>query len=153
MALKRHSSLQDFSREHHEELLLGWKIKRGLAKGIEADRIARYCKHFYKQYLSKHMEKEEKYIISKLNPSDPDAIKLLKEHQQVKQLIEGLGKDPVNTVDFLKILAQELETHIRYEERVFFSRIQKELDEEVLQTMQPEEDQIKEGTEWNDCFW
>lgn len=153
MPLKRHQSLQDFSREHHEELLLGWKIKRGLAKGIETERIASYCKHFYESYLSKHMEKEEKYIFSKLNPTDPDIIKLLKEHDHVKQLIQGLGQDPINTLDFLKILAQELDKHIRYEERVFFERLQKELDEEVLKKMKPDEEQIKEGMEWEDSFW
>jgi iron-sulfur cluster repair protein YtfE (RIC family) len=153
MPLKRHMSLQDFSREHHEELLLGWKIKRGLAKGIEASRIASYCKHFYEHYLSRHMEKEERYIFSKLNPADPDAVKLRKEHRQVKQIIEGLGQDPINTLDFLKILAHELDTHIRYEERVFFERLQQELNEEVLMTMKPDEEQIKELLEWEDSFW
>lgn len=153
MPLKRHQSLLDFSREHHEELLLGWKIKRGLKKGIEAERIATYCKHFFNNYLSKHMEKEEKYIFSKLDPSDPDIIKLLKEHRHVKELVEGLSRDKFNTAEYLTILAEELEKHIRFEERIFFERIQKELKEELLESMQPEEAQIKEGTEWEDCFW
>lgn len=153
MPLKRHLSFQDFSREHHEELLLGWKIKRGLAKGIDADRIVSYCKHFYTHYLSRHMEKEEKYIFSKLNPADPDVVKLIKEHRQVQQIIEGLGQDSVNTRDFLIILAHELDKHIRYEERVFFERLQKELTEDVLRTMKPDENQIKEELEWEDSFW
>ena len=153
MLLKRHESLRDFSMEHHEELLLSWKIKRGLAKGVALDRIVGYCKHFHDSYLSKHMEKEEKYIFSKLNPSDPDTSKLLKEHAQIKLLIHSLGQDSFNTLDFLRILAQELDNHIRYEERVFVERLQKELDKEVLMKMRPDEEQIKVGMEWEDSMW
>jgi hypothetical protein len=151
-AMLRSSFIQDFSKVHHEEMLLGWRIKRGLAKGIEADRIARFCKHFYKHNLSGHMEKEEKNIFSKLNPNDPVAQKLLQEHQQVRKIIEGLGQDSVNTIDFLIILADELDSHIRTEENVFLDKLEHSFKKQLVESSS-DESLIEEESEWDDCFW
>jgi len=37
--IKRSIALQPLSREHHHGLLLCWKIRTGLKKGIDIDRI------------------------------------------------------------------------------------------------------------------
>jgi len=34
--IKRHNSLQPLSRDHHDGLLLKWKINKGISKGVEA---------------------------------------------------------------------------------------------------------------------
>ncbi len=39
---KRHIALQPLSREHHQGLLLSWKIRKGLSRKIEFDRIQNY---------------------------------------------------------------------------------------------------------------
>ena len=42
MPIKRSEFLKPISREHHHGLLLCWKIRAGLKKGIEPERIKLY---------------------------------------------------------------------------------------------------------------
>ena len=59
--IKRHKAIQPLSREHHQGLLLSWKIRTGLSKGVSTDRIKTYADWFYKTYLIPHFEEEEKH--------------------------------------------------------------------------------------------
>ena len=153
MALKRHESLQGYSREHHDELLLVWKINEGLKKKISIERIIDYCIFHFKEMLSKHMEREEKYILSKLADDDFDKKEILFQHQTIKALFKKLEDSFTNKKELLLEIADKLEKHIRLEERVFFPRIQNDFSEEILKTMRPNESELKECTLWNDPFW
>ena len=153
MALKRYKSLQNYSREHHEELLLVWKIKTGLKRNIESKRIIDYCLHNYKEVLSAHMAREEKYILEGLAETDPDRIKILNDHAMVRNMIDEFLKYPENSSQLLVQFAIELDNHIRFEEREFFPRLQKEMSIDLLNSMQPEEPELKECNTWHDAFW
>src|SRR5690606_32827540 len=84
--LKRHKALQPFSREHHHGLLLSWKIRSGLSKNIELERIKTYADCFFKNQLVPHFELEEKYIFPLLD-SDHELIKrALAEHRRLTRL-------------------------------------------------------------------
>ncbi len=153
MALKRHEALQDYSREHHDELLLVWKINEGLKKNISNNRIIDYCIFHFNEMLSKHMEREEKYILSKLANDDVDKKEILIQHQTIRELFKKLNDSTTNKKELLSEIADKLEKHIRLEERVFFPRIQNDFSEEVLKTMRPNESELKECVLWNDPFW
>ena len=60
--LKRHEALKPISREHHHGLLLCWKIKTGMSKGVELSRIKGSVDYFYQTHLLPHFAMEEKYI-------------------------------------------------------------------------------------------
>ena len=60
--IKRHEAIQSISREHYQGLLFGSKIRMGLKKQIEPDRMAKYAVWFYKEHLIPHFEIEEKYL-------------------------------------------------------------------------------------------
>ncbi len=45
--IKRHETIVQFSREHHYGLLLVWKIKQGIQKNIDPERISSYVLYFF----------------------------------------------------------------------------------------------------------
>ena len=153
MALRRHPALQDYSREHHDELLLVWKIREGLRTGISPQRIIDYCLHHYNELTSLHMRKEEEYILKKLPENDTEKIKILNEHSAIKDLVSQLSKPSADKSKLLSEFANVLEKHIRYEERIFFPKLQKDFNDDILASMEPGEGQIKECEVWKDPFW
>ncbi len=127
--LKRHKALQPLSREHHHGLLLSWKLREGFKKNIEVKRMKTYTNWFFKTHLIPHFEMEEQYIFPLLG-NDNDLIKrALTEHRRLKRLFTN-DKDVSKA---LGLIEEELEQHIRFEERVLFKEIQKIATETQLQ--------------------
>src|ERR1035437_8424440 len=118
--LKRDIALQSLSRDHHHALLLCWKLKSGFLKGISAERIKVYANWFYKNYLVKHFELEEKYFFPILGSEN----KLIKQATEEHKLLSKLFTDNSNVENSLKQIQGELEKHIRFEERTLFKEIQ-----------------------------
>ena len=126
--LKRHKALQPFSREHHHGLLLSWKIRSGISKNVELERIKTYADWFFENQLVPHFELEEKYIFPLLD-SDHELIKrALAEHRRLTRLFA----DTQNIEKSLHKIEEELEQHIRFEERILFPEIQKNATDEQL---------------------
>lgn len=124
--LKRHKALQPLSRDHHQGLLLSWKIRNGVNKNVNPKRIKIYADWFFKTHLIPHFEMEENHVFSILN-SDNELIKrALAEHRRLTRLFSETEADPKT----LSKIEEELEQHIRFEERVLFPEIQKVATEE-----------------------
>ncbi len=119
--LKRVKELQELSREHHHGLLLCWKIRTGFSKNIAPERIKRYADWFYTQHLLPHFELEEEYVFSILKEDNELVKKALSEHRRLRRLFSHKNAIDKN----LGLIEEELETHIRFEERVLFPEIQK----------------------------
>ena len=119
--LKRNDALRAVSRDHHQALLLCFKIKKGFSKGISADRIKKYSDWFYKNHILDHFELEEKYMFPVLGSEN----KLIRQALQEHQLLSKLFTDELHVEDSLKQISTELEKHIRFEERILFEEIQK----------------------------
>ena len=146
---KRHKALQTLSREHHHGLLLSWKIRSGFSKNIEPKRIRIYVDWFYKTHLIPHFEMEETHIFPILN-SDNELVKRgLAEHRRLKRLFEE-REDDTKT---LSKIEEELEKHIRFEERVLFPEIEKVATEaELLQIEKIHQPEVF-GDNVEDEFW
>jgi hemerythrin-like domain-containing protein len=153
MSLKRHLALQDYSREHHDELLLVWKIREGLKKNIAPKRIIDYTIHHCNDATLLHMAQEEKYILNKLSEQDADVIKIMNEHTAIKKLVKQFSLKSVDKNSLLFEFANLLEKHIRFEERTFFPKLQNTLPDDIIKSMQPLEIKEKEDTKWEDAFW
>ncbi|TDU39660.1 hypothetical protein BXY82_1690 [Gelidibacter sediminis] len=126
--LKRHKALQPLSREHHHGLLLSWKIRSGFSKNIEIERIKQYADWFFENHLIPHFALEETHIFTIL-PSDNELVKrALAEHRRLKRLFTN-DEDAAKN---LHKIEEELEQHIRFEERTLFPEIQKAATEEQL---------------------
>ena len=149
MPIKRSEFLKSISREHHHGLLLCWKIRAGLKKGIEPERIKLYLNWFWKNYLNQHFEVEEKYIFPVLGSSHDLVKKALVEHRRLKRLFES----STDILKNLSMIEEELDAHIRFEERVLFNEIQLVATEEQLQLIELNHNDVEFIDNETDVFW
>lgn len=119
--MKRHEALQPLSREHHHGLLLCWKIRTGLSKGVAPERIKSYTDWFCEAYLQSHFQEEEKFVFPILGENDELVKKAMAEHRRLMRLFN----DQEEIEKSLNRIEEELERHIRFEERTLFPKIQK----------------------------
>jgi len=90
--IKRNAALVSFSKDHHFALLLVWKIRQGLAKGIPANRIASYATDFFRKHLITHFRDEEEMLFTKLQPGDALRVKAELQHQGLYKLANDIEK-------------------------------------------------------------
>lgn len=147
--IKRHEALKTLSREHHHGLLLCWKIRAGIKKNTELSRIKKYADWFYQTHLIPHFEMEEKYIFSILGSQNDLVRKAISEHRRLKRLF-GNDLDHQKT---LSLIEEELERHIRFEERILFNEIQKVASPEQLLTIEQIQSEEKFVDNLTDAFW
>lgn len=147
--LKRHIALQPLSRQHHHGLLLSWKIGQGLKLKINKNRIKRYIDWFWKNHLTHHFDFEEKYIFPILGKSNKLVERALNEHRR----LEKLFMSKTATTDVISSIQDELIAHIRFEERVLFTEIQKEATESEMSLIVSSHEQLSDADEWEDTFW
>lgn len=147
--IKRSQSLLPLSREHHHGLLLCWKIRTGLKKNIEIYRINSFVDWFYQENLKNHFEIEEDYIFPVLGQEHELIKRALSEHQQLQSLFEEISK----TAKTLELLTQELEKHIRFEERVLFPEIEKITSEKKMNLIIETHNNTDNLEAWQDEFW
>ena len=129
--MKRHDLLKPLSRGHHHSLLLCWKIRRGFSKRVEIERIKKYADWFFENHIQPHFEIEEKCIFPILGSEHEWVKKAQSEHRRLKRLFEN--NDEIEKS--LSLIEEELESHIRFEERTLFNEIQKIATEEQLKLM------------------
>ena len=149
MPIKRNESLKAISREHHHGLLLCWKIRTGIKKQIEPERIKKYSDWFYTSQLLPHFELEEQHIFTLLGNENELVKKALSEHRRLKRLFEIETELMKN----LTLIEEELESHIRFEERVLFNEIQLIATEEQLQEIKRIHTEEKFLDNLTDAFW
>jgi iron-sulfur cluster repair protein YtfE (RIC family) len=130
--IKRVEALKPLSRDHHHGLLLCWKIRQGFKKNVEVSRIKKYCDWFWKTHLENHFEIEEKHLFPILPGDNEHIVKVLAEHRRLKRLFETKDELAKN----LSHIEEELELHIRFEERILFNLIQEQASQEQLQTIE-----------------
>lgn len=149
--LKRHENLKPLSREHHQGLLLCWKIREGLKKEIRPDRIKKYADFFYEAHLLPHFKFEEKEIFPLLGNNNQLVKQALSQHQRLSSLFtEDYGAQKA-----LEEIEKALEDHIRFEERVLFEQIQMQVEKEKLDRLELKEENphSPDPDNWDDKFW
>jgi len=147
--IKRSEYLKPLSREHHHGLLFCWKIRVGFEKNVDVSRIKKYADWFYQNYLIPHFELEEQYVFPILGNENELIIKAVSEHEKLKQLLESNTEIQKN----IGIIEKELESHIRFEERILFGEIQKIATAEQLQSIEINHSDEKFVDNMTDPFW
>ena len=152
--LKRHEALAKFSHEHHNGLLLCWKIRQGIKHEIQPDRISAYILFFFDEDLKKHFKKEEETLFPRLDVNDPLRTQAIGEHRNIYSLIERIGNEMAG-YDELNEFADALDKHIRFEERILFNHIQTRLQvAELAELANSHEDSACDiDARWKDHFW
>lgn len=138
------------SREHHHGLLLCWKIRQGLKREIATDRIKNYTDWFKFQYLHPHFEAEERYVFPVLGNDHEKVKKALAEHRRLKRLFD----DEADVERSLHLIEEELDLHIRFEERDLFNEIQQVASPEQMAEIEEHHNCIAfSDDDWKDHFW
>lgn len=147
--IKRNKDLQWLSRDHHYSLLLCWKIRTGFSKNIAIERIKCYTNWFFEHHIEPHFEMEEKHLFPILGNSNEPVKKAIAEHRRLRRLF----KDTEDINKSLSLIEEELEKHIRFEERILFNEIQKEASNEQLKTISKLHSDEKFRDNIDDEFW
>jgi len=149
--IKRSKELVPLSKEHHEGLLLGWKIKQGLGNGTNISRIAKYVQWFWENELEQHFRKEEEVLAPHL-PADNELVQqMFREHEGLEALININAM--IADEDILQQIADGLNAHIRFEERVLFPFAESFIPASELEAIAQELLKTKEKGRWEDEFW
>lgn len=147
--IKRSAQLAPLSRDHHEGLLLVWKIRQGLKNGTHAAEIASYVHWFWNNHLQLHFSQEEHLLLPHLPESDEMAMQLKTEHDEIRELVAG-----ILDASSLALLADRMNDHIRFEERKLFPHIEKELSANQLNNIYKQLDHQSHCPEkWENEFW
>lgn len=148
--IKRHEALKPLSRDHHHGLLLCWKIREGLKRGVSLERIKKYTDFFFTSQLRPHLRFEEAEIFPLLGEDHPMVQRAINEHSR----LESLFKEEAGEAGFHSI-EKELNRHIRFEERELFRELQETVSEEKLQNITNKEEEIitPDPDDWDDKFW
>lgn len=150
--IKRSAELSPLSREHHEGLLFAWKIRQGLQKGIEPERISKFTKWFWDTDLQYHFEKEENILAPLITDRLDLKEQLLSEHNEIKNLLKAAEND--SSKETLQKLSDVVNDHIRFEERVLFKYIEETVSKQDLEAIGNYLSEEKENNAvWQDEFW
>ncbi|MBI1341546.1 MAG: hemerythrin domain-containing protein [Terrimonas sp.] len=150
--IKRSPELAPLSRQHHDGLLLVFKIKQGVRKSIETGRISRYVHWYWLEHLAPHFELEESLLTPLLPASNILLQQMQREHALIRKQVSDLKEsaEPRQLLD----LAKALDDHIRFEERELFPYMEATLSRENLEKTGEalSDTKIATGT-WADPFW
>lgn len=149
--IKRSEQLAPLSREHHDGLLLVWKIRQGLKNGTDRSTIIRFVQWYWQSHLQHHFDQEEAAFVQALPAEDVLIQRMVTEHRQIKESVDALSQQ--NTESGLTALATLVNDHIRFEERTLFPHIEKSVSAEVLDHMHTQFSDSEPNEVWDEEFW
>lgn len=131
--MQRHPSLISLSHEHKRLLFVCRYLKKDAApyEGFPLETQARfeYIVKVFQEVMVPHIQKEE-YLFEKCVGKSAAIDAMIKELQAEHLVISRMYTTLTDSTDLdsaMDILATNLETHIRKEEREFFELLQQEL--------------------------
>jgi hemerythrin-like domain-containing protein len=127
--MKRNENLKTLSWEHHDGLVVSFRLQQGLKKNANTTEMVEYILHTWKNILEHHFWLEEQSFVQTLIKSKEASnliSQMINDHEQFKILISRLKEDDKNK-KIIEEFANLLNKHIRFEERQLFPLIEKEL--------------------------
>ncbi len=132
--IKRNENIAKLSRDHHASLMFCWKLRHGIKFQIDPARMINYVDYFTANHLEPHFKEEEEILFAPLQ--DAKVQRAIDEHTIIKTTLQKIHQSsPENQMEELVHLADLIDAHVRYEERVLFPHLEKELSEEQLENI------------------
>jgi hemerythrin-like domain-containing protein len=139
--MKRHPDLKTFSDDHHQGLVQARRLRRA-GGGVEGEPVdaARAFLEFWRRDTSLHFRKEEEVLLPVLaryggDLSQGPVVEMITQHARIRGLAMQLGDELEREgirVETLRNLGEQLEAHIRLEEREVFPMIEETLPDHAL---------------------
>ncbi len=152
--LKRNENIQPLSREHHYGLLFCWKVRTGLKKEVDVNRIKRYVEYFYHSHLKPHFKEEETLLFNKVKHELCEEAQ--RDHWEISELITKVLSEEGDMKMWLEELSDKIDNHIRFEERILFPFLEKTLTSTELTKVGERLNllhMLKPVEQFNDPFW
>lgn len=149
---KRSPQLAPLSREHHEGLLLVWRIYQGMKNDVDPGRIYQYILWYWQNHIKPHFFLEEKILLPYLPAGHELALRMQKDHEQIRKMILDLSKHSDKSL-FIE-LANFIDEHIRFEEQELYGFLEQILSKDQLDIIFLRlGEHPSSGSEWTDDFW
>lgn len=143
--MQRSQSLIPLSHDHHHGLAWSRRIRQSLSKP-DVTELSRGLIQFRDRELNRHFEEEEKFIFPLMPAADENIRRALDEHRQLREMMDEIDDEArrLCQTDEAGILSQTrlrqlledfaglLHDHIRFEERVLFPEIERQLPPDIL---------------------
>lgn len=143
--MKRDKNLHPLSWDHHAALTSVVFTRKHLKTGVGSERlqqVAREYAVFYELGLLPHFRHEEEWLLPRylrhVESDDPGVIRLLTDHVKLHRLILDLSQALESGRDLaapLAALTDLLESHVRFEERDLFPRVESTLTADELRQL------------------
>jgi len=144
--------LGPLSKEHKDGLMFVQRVRDGFYFYITLERIRRYAIWYWKNHIKPHFFQEERILCSCLPPDDDMTLQMKSEHDQIRELILGLDRDPDKQT--FMILCDLIEKHIQFEEEKLFPYLEQKLGLPQLNSIRQQlEAHPVSNEEWTDKFW
>ena len=140
--MKRHPSLRKFSDDHHGGLVQARRLRRAAAgEGEPPAEMARAFLRFWEEDTSPHFREEEEVLLAVFARHGGDLgaepiQEMLADHARIRGLVMGLGEEAESDEvdrETLRKIGEQLDAHIRLEERKVFPLIEGLLPEKALE--------------------
>lgn len=124
--MERCAELAALSREHHVALEVALRLRR--ATDADAETVREAALDFWRGEGRAHFCLEEELLLpafaGRVPADDPDIVRVLVEHVDVRRRIADLQAGGRADAAALKALGELLNGHVRHEERTLFPRIE-----------------------------
>jgi len=150
--IKRNPNIVKLSRDHHASLLFCWKLRQGIKRHAAIDRMVKYAQFFWTQHFAPHFKEEEEFLFAPVK--DDKVQKAIEDHKRIKSLINELAHlDSKESSKQLSGLADTVDEHVRYEERVLFPYLEASLSVEQLEIIGAHISDKPLQDNYEDTFW
>lgn len=128
--IKRSEFLLPLSRDHHFSLLFAWKIKQGLNREVDVERIKKYVAYFWQSHMEQHFREEEEILFPPI--TDALVTRAIEEHGVISNLVQEIvTPNETAATEKLKALSELVDEHVRYEERILFPHLERQLPDHI----------------------
>ena len=119
--LGRNEFLNYYFEAHNVGFSFCQKIRIGIRKGVELERIKSFADWFYANELLPHMILEEELMDKVLGKTNDFVKKSMTKHRRIKRLFT----QPNELLKQLNFIEEELECSIRFENKQFIQELEK----------------------------
>jgi hemerythrin-like domain-containing protein len=121
--MKRNKNLETLSWEHHDGLVLAFRLEKGIKNRIENNMINDYLLHVWDHVLQHHFWQEEQALTIPLTQSKKGREvlqQMMQEHELFRGIIGKIRRSKGDLLPYIRQFADMLTSHIRFEERKLF---------------------------------
>ncbi len=156
--MNRTEYLRTLSWEHHDGLVVAFRLQQGINKNADPATMRKYILHVWETALKHHFWQEEKVLPPQLESNDRGRELLHRmsdDHQFFRELIDQLNKKNSPDLKQIQEFADRLNRHIRFEERDLFPFLEENLAHDRLESIGQflNDNHEKPDKNWSDAFW